>query len=78
MFKSLNNAEKVKETLILIIGLDKFITELGSEDLFFESLKNAQALKKCHYVIIESAVKINNYTYSDWYKNLHLVIQDFG
>lgn len=68
VFKSLNNAEKVKETLILIIGLDKFITELGSEDLFFESLKNAQALKKCHYVIIESAVKINNYTYSDWYK----------
>ena len=35
-FKSLNNAEKVKETLILIIGLDKFITELGSEDLFYK------------------------------------------
>ncbi len=67
-FKKLNNADKIKETLFIIIGLDKFITELGSEDLFFESLKNAQSLKKCHYIIIESTVKVNNYTYSDWYK----------
>lgn len=72
LFKTLNNSKRVKETIIIIVGLDKFITELGSEDLFFESLKNAQALKKCHYIIFESAVKMNNYTYSDWYKKFAL------
>ena len=67
-FKNLNNAKKLKDSICIIIGLDKFLTELGSEELFFESLKNAQALKKCSYIIIESLIKLNNYTYSDWYK----------
>ncbi len=45
LFKNLNSSKNIKDTVIFIIGVDKFITELGSEDLFFESLKNAQALK---------------------------------
>lgn len=68
VFKNLNSSKNIKDTVIFIIGIDKFITELGSEDLFFESLKNAQALKKCYYIIAESSVKMNNYTYSEWYK----------
>ena len=68
VFKNLNSSKTIKDTVIFIIGIDKFITELGSEELFFESLKNAQALKKCYYIIAESSVKMNNYTYSDWYK----------
>lgn len=67
-FKKLNSSKKLKDSLCVIIGLDKFINELGDEDLFFESLKNAQALKKCYYIVIDSVIKLNNHTYSEWYK----------
>ena len=68
-FRKMNNSKKLKDSLIIIIGFDKFMTEFGEEEVFAESLKNAQSLKACHYLIIESSMKLNNYTYSDWYKN---------
>ena len=67
-FKKLNSSKKLKDSVCVIIGLDKFISKLGNEELFFGSLKNAKALKKCHYIIIDSLSKLNNYTYSEWYK----------
>lgn len=67
-FKELNNSKKKKDSICVIIGLDKFIAELGSEELFFESLKNAKALEKCHYIVMESLNKLNHYSSSDWYK----------
>lgn len=68
LFKKLNNTKKLKENLIIIIGLEKFITELGNEVIFGQSLENAEELEKCNYIIIETNNKMNNYTYSDWYK----------
>ena len=68
LFKELNNSKKIQDTVIIIIGLDKFIKELESEDIFFASLDNAQELKKCYYIIMESTTKINSYVYSEWYK----------
>ena len=68
-FKKMNNSKNLKDSLLIIIGLDKFMLEFGEEDLFVESIKNAQSLKKCHYLIIESSMKLNNYTYSDWFKH---------
>lgn len=68
IFKKLNASKRKLEHVIVIIGLEKFINTLGSEDLFYESLKNAQELEKCHYIIIESSEKIRNYSMSKWYK----------
>lgn len=67
-FKKLNEKKKIKDSICIIIGLEKFIRELGSEALFQGSLDNAAELKKVHYIIFESAVRMNNFKFSDWYK----------
>ena len=67
-FKDMIKSNDLKDTICVIIGLDKFLTELGSQDLFFESLKNAEELKKCFYVIIDSTINLNNYCHFEWYK----------
>lgn len=66
-FSKLNNDSNLKDSVCIIIGLDKFIKELGQEDLFLASLDNAKQLKKCYYIIFESNTKMNNYKGSEWY-----------
>lgn len=68
LFKKLNNAKKINDTVVVIIGLEKFIAQMNNEKLFEGSLQNAQELKKVSYIIFESANKLNNFSYSDWYK----------
>ena len=68
VFKKFHAAKKKKEQIILIIGLENFLTELGSEDIFFESMKDAERLEKIHYVVVETSAKMNNFTISKWYK----------
>ena len=68
-FKEMNSIKKIKTTIFVIIGLDKFISQIESDDVFLASLKNAEHLKKCHYILIDSISKFNNHTYSEWFKN---------
>lgn len=74
IFKSSNKKKQLKETVIFIIELDKFISTLKHEkvrngdDLFYSSLKNAKSLKNYHYIIVDSPSKIDNHSQSTWYK----------
>lgn len=64
--KNLNND---KETLCIIIGLDKFINELEyKENEFMEILKKAKELMKYSFLIVEKASKIKEHEYEEWYK----------
>lgn len=67
-FKKLNSSKEIKDTIFIIIGVDKFIGELENDDLFKASLKNADQLKKCNYIFFDSLSKFNNHSYSEWYK----------
>ena len=73
-FRTLNTNEKskkpkkMKNTVFIIIGIGKFINNLGSDEMFNESVKNGAELKNCSYVVIENASKINEYTMSQWYQ----------
>ena len=49
----------MKNTVFIIIGIGKFINNLGSDEMFYESVKNGAELKNCSYVVIENASKIN-------------------
>ena len=68
VFKKMNNSKRLKENIIIVIGLSKFLEELGKEELFVSSLENAEELKKCHYLIFESASKLNDLAFNKWYK----------
>lgn len=75
-FKEMNKKKKIKETVFIIIGVDKFINELGGDDLFFESLKNAKKLKNVYYILMDAATKLNSHSYADWYKEY--VVENTG
>ena len=68
IFKKLNNKKRIKETIFVIIGIDKFIDNLGDEELFFASLQNAEKLEKCQYILLDSLSKFNKHAYSEWFK----------
>lgn len=68
VFKYLNNSDSKIDMIVIIIGLDKLISELDSEELFLESIKNLELLENCHFIIFDSLAKLNNHTYSEWYK----------
>ena len=69
LFKSLNSEKKITDTLVIIIGLKKFLNKLGGDGMFNGSLENAEKLKKVHYIIFENAKVLNDFKFSDWYKN---------
>lgn len=58
-----------KEQVILIVGLEKFITEMGGDVPFLEALKTSQKLGKFHYIIVETAQKLNRQTGYKWYQS---------
>ncbi|MCI8964782.1 MAG: type VII secretion protein EssC [Clostridia bacterium] len=68
-FKALNHSEKeIDDSVYIIIGLQKFLDALEAEELFFESLKNAERLKKCRAIIIDNYSNIEKYEDSEWYE----------
>ena len=67
-FKKMNGMKKIKTTIFVIIGLDKFISQIEDDDVFLASLKNAEFLQKCHYILFDSLSKFNNHTYAEWFK----------
>ena len=68
-FKKLNKSNKIKHTILIIIGVDKFIKELENDDLFMASLNNANALGKCNYILFDSLTKFKDHSYTKWYKD---------
>ena len=59
-----------KNNICIIIGLDKFISELQSgETEFKELLDKAEELENYNFIVIDTVSKIKNHEYDEWYKN---------
>ena len=68
-FKALNHAEgEIPESVYIVIGIKNFLKIFGEhEEMFYESLKNAQRLEKCRMILIDNYNQIQNYEDEDWY-----------
>ena len=67
--KIINNKLE-KESLCIIIGIDKFINSIeNGEKEFLELLTQADELKKCSFIIVDSVNKLKQHEYDKWYKN---------
>lgn len=76
-FKKLNHSEtEIDNSVYVIIGLEKFIEVLGDEDLFFESLKNAERLQKCKAIIIDNYSNIEKFESSEWFDKY--IVRNYG
>ena len=68
----LNNNLKQRENIRLvyvIIGIDLFISNLGSEkDLFTQNLEAARQCSNCNFIVVDNATKIKAHQLDSWYK----------
>ena len=65
----LNNSSS-KNNLIIIIGIDKFLSNIeNSEKEFLEFLTKVDELKNCNFIIVDSVSKIKQHEYDKWYKS---------
>lgn len=63
------NLKNEKNTICIIIGLDKFISSLDEgENEFQEILNKTDENPNISFIIVENATKIKNHEYDDWYK----------
>lgn len=63
-----------KESVCVIIGIDKFVSEVDdvSNNFYFtfnSTLKRAEELGKCKFIFVENANRLKNHEYDEWYKN---------
>lgn len=61
-----NNLRKNKHNICIIIGIDKFLTNIGTSIL--PDLKKAEELKNYTFIVVDSVFKLKNHEYDDWYK----------
>lgn len=61
-----NNLKKNKHNICIIIGIDKFLTNIGTSIL--PDLKKAEELKNYTFIVVDSVFKLKNHEYDDWYK----------
>lgn len=63
-----------KNVLCLIIGIDKFINDFddvtNNLDLTFSAtLKKAEEHGNCNFILVDTANKLKNHEYDEWFKN---------
>ena len=69
VFNKLLNSKK-KESICIIIDIDKFLNQLEKgKDEFEELIKTAEENKNCNFVIVENAVRLKAHQFDIWYKN---------
>lgn len=61
-----NNLRKNKHNICIIIGIDKFLTNI--ETSILPDLKRAEELKNYTFIVVDSVFKLKNHEYDDWYK----------
>ena len=61
-----NNLKKNKHNICIIIGIDKFLTNIGTSIL--PDLMKAEELKNYTFIVVDSVFKLKNHEYDDWYK----------
>ena len=66
--RSINN---IKNSLVVIIGLDKFLNKLDDnhKKVFMEILDNQREALKINFVFIDIPSSYKKYEYEEWYKN---------
>lgn len=71
LISGLSTTDKKDDKIIcVIIGVDKFISNIDNEASgFFEILKRAHLLKNYNIILAESITKLKKHTYDEWYKN---------
>ncbi len=55
--------------ICIINGLDKFLSEIGDEEYFYQVLKKAEESGKYSFIILENVNRLKNHEYEVWYKN---------
>ena len=69
-FKSVRTEkDKFNNFIIIIIGLNRFVNELGGEEIFNGSLEEAASYSNFNIIIFESYRYINDYRSKDWFNN---------
>ena len=56
--------------IIIIYGVDKFISNLEEEKTFTKLLSNIKKYEKISVIIIEEAIKLKEQAYESWFKTL--------
>ena len=64
------NIQKSKHTLVIIIGIDKFILDLenGEEELH-QLFNKANEIENYSFILAENFTRFKNHEYDEWYKN---------
>ena len=61
--------ENVK-IIYIIIGIDMFINNLGTEkELFTQNLNVAQECSNCYFIVVDTVTKIKAHQLDSWYRN---------
>ena len=68
---NLRSVSNIKNTFVVILGLDKFLNKLDDEhkNIFKEILSNQKETLKITFVFIDLPGSFKKYEYEEWYKN---------
>ena len=59
-----------KDILFIILGINKFIENLGSEkERFTQNLNLAKSCENCSFIVVDSSNNIKAHALDSWYKN---------
>jgi len=64
--------KKQKDKICIIVGVDKFVTEINdvnNQFNFNSSLSIAEESGNCNFILVDNASKLKNHEYDPWYKN---------
>lgn len=56
-----------KYKLCIIIGIDKFVSEIDEEQ-FLQTLEKAEELEMFKFIFVENSTRTKNHEYDDWYQ----------
>ena len=67
--RNFDKRENVK-IIYIIIGIDMFINNLGTEkELFTQNLDAAKKCSNCYFIVVDTATKIKAHQLDSWYRN---------
>lgn len=67
---NLINQKSNIEGVIIIFGLDKYISKIPNKELINDLFKTIKNYEKLYVIAVESIGKLKNYTYENWFQSL--------
>ena len=67
VYKIINDDDKKTHTLCVIMGIDKLLSSIDSNQ-FKQILERAQQNGNYSFIIVDTATKIKDHTYDEWFK----------